>query len=151
MTRQRFDPDEAGVIYHALNRGNDRNKIFKKPADYEAFERILRGTAEVSGGTVFVHAHTQSLAFGIATGQRSTDGTFFAVGLGDTHAAISRALPSARLRSPVPISIEERSDPGRQPFQRCLPLSGAEPSGRESGVFCWRLALRFALSVEPAH
>lgn len=40
MPRQKRS-DEAGVIYHALNRGNDRNKIFRNPADYEAFERIL--------------------------------------------------------------------------------------------------------------
>ena len=33
--------DEAGKIYHALNRGNARNKIFFKDADYEAFERII--------------------------------------------------------------------------------------------------------------
>jgi len=33
--------DEAGAIYHALNRGNARNTIFHKEADYEAFERIL--------------------------------------------------------------------------------------------------------------
>ncbi|WP_203329146.1 transposase, partial [Candidatus Laterigemmans baculatus] len=33
--------DEAGAIYHALNRGNSRQTIFRKEADYEAFERIL--------------------------------------------------------------------------------------------------------------
>ena len=33
--------DEAGGLYHALNRGNARADIFRKPADYEAFERIL--------------------------------------------------------------------------------------------------------------
>ncbi|MEZ6090897.1 MAG: transposase [Pirellulaceae bacterium] len=33
--------DEAGAIYHALNRGNLRADIFKKPEDYAAFERIL--------------------------------------------------------------------------------------------------------------
>jgi putative transposase len=33
--------DEANGIYHALNRGNARTKLFKKTADYEAFERIL--------------------------------------------------------------------------------------------------------------
>ncbi len=33
--------DEAGAIYHALNRGNARATIFHKDADYEAFERIL--------------------------------------------------------------------------------------------------------------
>jgi len=33
--------DEAGAIYHALNRGNARAAIFHKDGDYEAFERIL--------------------------------------------------------------------------------------------------------------
>jgi len=33
--------DEAGGLYHALNRGNARQRIFRKQADYEAFERIL--------------------------------------------------------------------------------------------------------------
>jgi putative transposase len=33
--------DESGGIYHALNRGNGKSKIFRKDADYEAFEWIL--------------------------------------------------------------------------------------------------------------
>lgn len=33
--------DEAGGLYHALNRGNMRATIFHKDADYEAFGRIL--------------------------------------------------------------------------------------------------------------
>ncbi len=33
--------DEAGGLYHALNRGNARQAIFRKDADYEAFEKIL--------------------------------------------------------------------------------------------------------------
>jgi len=33
--------DEAGGLYHALNRGNSRATIFRKAADFEAFERIL--------------------------------------------------------------------------------------------------------------
>ena len=33
--------DEGGGLYHALNRGNARAAIFRKDADYEAFERIL--------------------------------------------------------------------------------------------------------------
>ena len=33
--------DEAGAVYHALNRGNAKRKIFKKAKDYEAFERTL--------------------------------------------------------------------------------------------------------------
>lgn len=34
-------PDEAGSIYHAINRGNARVTIFRKPEDYDAFEHIL--------------------------------------------------------------------------------------------------------------
>jgi len=33
--------DEAGGLYHALNRGNLRADIFWKEADFAAFERIL--------------------------------------------------------------------------------------------------------------
>lgn len=33
--------DEAGALYHALNRGNARRTIFHKDEDYAAFERIL--------------------------------------------------------------------------------------------------------------
>lgn len=33
--------DEAGALYHALNRGNARATIFHKDDDYAAFERIL--------------------------------------------------------------------------------------------------------------
>jgi putative transposase len=40
MPRQRR-ADEAGMIYHALNRGNRRQVIFHKDEDYEAFIRVL--------------------------------------------------------------------------------------------------------------
>jgi putative transposase len=33
--------DEAGTIYHALNRGNARQTISHKHEDYEAFIRVL--------------------------------------------------------------------------------------------------------------
>ena len=43
--------DEANGLYHALNRGNGRARIFRKQADYEAFERITRrGDKETSKG-----------------------------------------------------------------------------------------------------
>ena len=32
---------EGSWVYHVLNRANARLPIFEKPADYEAFERIL--------------------------------------------------------------------------------------------------------------
>jgi putative transposase len=33
--------DEAGGLYHALNRGNARCDLFRKDADFDAFERIM--------------------------------------------------------------------------------------------------------------
>ncbi|MBY0328121.1 MAG: transposase, partial [Gemmataceae bacterium] len=33
--------DEAGGLYHALNRGNLKATIFQKEGDYFAFEKIL--------------------------------------------------------------------------------------------------------------
>jgi putative transposase len=32
---------EAGLIYHVLNRGNARMRLFHKDEDYQAFERVL--------------------------------------------------------------------------------------------------------------
>src|SRR5690349_15522670 len=32
---------EAGTIYHVLNRGNGRRVLFSKPADYDAFVKLL--------------------------------------------------------------------------------------------------------------
>lgn len=40
MPRQRR-ADEAGAIYHAMNRGNRRQPIFHKDEDYEAFLSVL--------------------------------------------------------------------------------------------------------------
>ncbi len=31
----------GGLVYHVINRGNGREKIFRKPADYAAFEKVL--------------------------------------------------------------------------------------------------------------
>jgi putative transposase len=39
--------DEAGGLYHALNRGNLRATIFHKPEDYIAFEKILHEALEI--------------------------------------------------------------------------------------------------------
>jgi putative transposase len=36
----------GGIVYHVLNRGVGRMKLFDKPADYEAFEHIVQQTIE---------------------------------------------------------------------------------------------------------
>jgi putative transposase len=40
---------DGGLIYHVLNRANGRLAIFKKDADYEAFERILEQAVARTG------------------------------------------------------------------------------------------------------
>src|SRR5437763_12062268 len=37
--RARIAP--GGIVYHALNRGNGREKLFRKSDDFAAFERIM--------------------------------------------------------------------------------------------------------------
>jgi putative transposase len=32
---------EAGMVYHVINRGNGRMRIFHKAEDFNAFERVL--------------------------------------------------------------------------------------------------------------
>jgi len=32
---------EAGMVYHVLNRGNGRLRLFHEEGDYDAFERLL--------------------------------------------------------------------------------------------------------------
>jgi putative transposase len=36
----------GGVIYHVLNRGNGRQRLFHKPQDYDAFVRLLAEVKE---------------------------------------------------------------------------------------------------------
>jgi putative transposase len=47
--------DEAGGLYHALNRGNLRADIFKKEADYAAFEEILHEGLEIHDVELFCY------------------------------------------------------------------------------------------------
>ena len=57
--------DEAGGLYHALNRGNLRATIFHKPDDYDAFERILGEALQIHQiEAVFISADAQPLPFG---------------------------------------------------------------------------------------
>ena len=54
MPRQKR-ADEAGGIYHALNRGNQRQTIFHKEGDYEAFLRVLARGLELYPVELFAY------------------------------------------------------------------------------------------------
>jgi len=45
----------GGLVYHALNRANARQPIFKKDEDYEAFERILAEAQEAVGMPILAY------------------------------------------------------------------------------------------------
>ncbi len=47
--------DEAGGIYHALNRGNVRADIFHKNEDFDAFERIIAEALEKYPASLFAY------------------------------------------------------------------------------------------------
>jgi putative transposase len=36
----------GGVCYHVLNRGNGRQEVFRKPADYRAFLKLLKQASD---------------------------------------------------------------------------------------------------------
>jgi putative transposase len=38
----------GGLVFHVLNRGVARMQLFEKPADYQAFEQVLRETLDES-------------------------------------------------------------------------------------------------------
>jgi len=47
--------DEAGGLYHTLNRGNARSAVFHKDEDYDAFERIMAEGLERYEIELFCH------------------------------------------------------------------------------------------------
>src|ERR1700721_931525 len=38
----------GGLVFHVLNRGVARMQLFEKPADYQAFEQVMRETLDES-------------------------------------------------------------------------------------------------------
>ena len=99
---------EAGMIYHVLNRGNGRMRLFHKAEDYDAFERVLAeglGRFPVDLLTYCLMPNHWHLVMRPRTDAvaRSTDG------MGWRHACPTppRALPQARRGAPVPGALQE--------------------------------------------
>ena len=71
--------DEAGVCYHAINRGNARQEIFHKPEDYEAFIRVLSQGLEkyavelfsfslMPNHCIWFYCHRKTVKWGVCCG-----------------------------------------------------------------------------------
>ena len=77
--------DEAGRLYHALNRGNLRAGIFKKEADFAAFERILHEGLEIHEIELYayqlMHNHYHLVLRPLVDGEMSR----FMAWIGGTH------------------------------------------------------------------
>jgi putative transposase len=43
---RRLRQADGGIIYHVLNRGVARSKLFDRPRDYDGFERVIQETVE---------------------------------------------------------------------------------------------------------
>src|SRR5580658_8354744 len=52
---RRLRSASGGLVYHVLNRAAGRARIFQKPADYEAFERVLHQAHERSPTRVLAY------------------------------------------------------------------------------------------------
>jgi hypothetical protein len=53
----------GGLVFHVLNRGVARMQLFEKPADYQAFEQVLRETLdESSNADLCIYSDAESLA-----------------------------------------------------------------------------------------
>jgi putative transposase len=46
----------GGTVFHVLNRGVARMQLFEKPADYQAFEEVLRDTLDESPMRICAYA-----------------------------------------------------------------------------------------------
>src|SRR5262249_54296233 len=46
---RRLRQADGGIVYHVLNRGVGTMTLFDEPADYEAFERVLKETVKRTG------------------------------------------------------------------------------------------------------
>ena len=89
--------DEAGAIYHALNRGNARQTIFHKTGDYEAFEKVIaEGLKKTPSRSACLSMDAQSLAYGTFTQIEWSDVSLHLLVDNDSHSAIPRSLPHRR-------------------------------------------------------
>ncbi len=83
--------DEAGGIYHAVNRGNAKNDIFFKKPDFEAFERLIAEGLEMFPVDLIAYQwmknHWQMVLSPQVDGGMST---FLWLDHPDSHAAVSR-------------------------------------------------------------
>ena len=101
--------DFAGQIYHALNRGNARNKIFFKDADFEAFERLVQLGLEEYPVDLIAYQWMGTTGIWLFPRKKTKRCRLFWVGNDGSYAAVSRAQQNNRLWARLPGKIQEFS------------------------------------------
>ncbi|WP_315861476.1 transposase [Stieleria tagensis] len=120
-------PDEAGKIYHVVNRGNNRQEIFHKAEDYEAFLRTLAEGLGKYPVDLFAFCLLPNHWHLVLRPRK--DGSMGRLGgwLASTHTLLlPRAQPDAWARSPVSGTFQELSRSRRCPLFDRLPLRGTQ-------------------------
>lgn len=83
--------DVAGHLYHALNRRNQRDTIFHKDGDFEAFERVLDEELQKFPVDLLNYCWLPNhwhMAHSTETTGRWSDGAFALLGHNDSHSTV---------------------------------------------------------------
>lgn len=139
--------DEKRVIYHALSRGNQRQNIFGKEADYDAFVRVLHEGVEKYAVELFLFTllpnHWHVVLRPAQDGQ-----------MGRRFVGCQRLTHCGTMRTTIDVDTVDynRGDSEAFPSKMiltCMSLCRTEPGRRKTGRSCWAMEAWIALSLEP--
>jgi putative transposase len=97
------------MIFHVLNRGVGRIRLFLRDADFEAFERVMAQTLETRPMRILAYCLLSNHWHMVPWPERDGDLGAFMQKLMITHArnwqVHRRRVPPRRLRTPVPRTV----------------------------------------------
>jgi hypothetical protein len=132
----------GGYVYHVLNRGVGRMQLFSKPADYEAFERVLAETlAKIPLAICGYCLMPQSLAFRGAAGSGGGTGSLFPAINRDARHAVAAESQARRLWTCLSRPLQVIPRRGRPTFLSGDAIHRAESVSRKSSCRRLRLAM----------
>src|SRR5487761_1246612 len=124
----------GGMLFHVLNRGVGRMRLFLKEADFEAFERNVEKTLETCPMRIVAYCLMSNHWHLVLWPERSGDLGAFMQKLTITHARNWQVLPApGRLRPPLPRPLQIVSDRGRRTLLPGGAVRGAQRLAAKSG------------------
>src|SRR5437868_14609623 len=141
---------DGGYVYHVLNRAVGRATLFHKPADYAAFEKVLRQAWERSAMRVLAYVilpnHWHLVVWPERDGELTT---YFAVVDRDACPPLARAPPHGGDGAAVPGPLQIVPDSGGRALFDGLPLRRAEPAACQPGEAGGGVALLEPVAPHP--